>query len=75
MNNEKNQRKINGKINVPGAFGHLLTNAHGATALFPDILLVEELVGGQVEGREGYRARPAQKPLQNKAIKRDTLLN
>ncbi|OGX37742.1 MAG: hypothetical protein A3D87_04290 [Omnitrophica WOR_2 bacterium RIFCSPHIGHO2_02_FULL_50_17] len=30
----------------PGVFGHLLTNVRGATALFPDMLLVEELVGG-----------------------------
>lgn len=39
------------KINVyacrqPGAFGHLLTNVRGAAALFPEMLLVEELVGG-----------------------------
>ena len=43
---------------LPGAFGHLLTDVHGATALFPDMLLGEELVGGQVEGREGHRAWP-----------------
>ena len=35
---------------MPGAFGHLLTNVRGATALFPNMLLGEELVGGQVEG-------------------------
>ena len=29
-----------------GAFEHLLTNVRGATALFPDMLLGEELVGG-----------------------------
>lgn len=28
-----------------GAFGHPLTNVRGATALFPDMLLVEELAG------------------------------
>ncbi len=33
-------------INVPGALGHLLTNVRAATALFPDIPLVEGLVGG-----------------------------
>jgi hypothetical protein len=34
-------------INVPGAFEHLLANVRGATALFPDMLLVEEFVGGR----------------------------
>lgn len=33
------------RVKVPCPFGHLLTNVRGATALFPDMLLVEELVG------------------------------
>lgn len=38
-------------INVPGAFEHLFPNVRSVTALFPDMCLVEELVGGEVEGR------------------------
>ncbi|MBI5149265.1 MAG: hypothetical protein HZA28_00640 [Candidatus Omnitrophica bacterium] len=35
------------EINVPGTFGHLLTNVRGAAAIFLDTLLGEELAGGQ----------------------------
>ena len=40
--------------------GHLLTNVRGATALFPDMLLGEELVGGQVEGWGEFKKSTAE---------------
>ncbi len=38
-------------------FGHQPTNVRGAAALFLDMLVGEELVGGQVDGRDGAAGR------------------